>query len=80
MHEEEEEVHADLVVLATGAWTPRFIDLRGVATSTGQVLMYLNLSQEEHDRLSQNPVIICYENGMFIIPPFERKLKVARHG
>ncbi|KXL50985.1 hypothetical protein M433DRAFT_139388 [Acidomyces richmondensis BFW] len=70
---------ADLIILATGAWTPKLIDLRGVASATGQVLAYLELTQEEQERLGGNPTLICEDNGMFIIPPCNRILKVARH-
>lgn len=75
-----EQILADLTVLATGAWTPKFLDLRGIASSTGQALAYLDITEEEQERFSKNPVVICYESGMFIIPPYEKVLKVARHG
>ncbi|KAK4902752.1 hypothetical protein LTR27_000691 [Elasticomyces elasticus] len=75
-----EKLTADLVVLATGAWTPKLVDLRGIASATGQVLAYIDITQEEQDRLGSNPVVLCETNGMFIIPPRNRELKVARHG
>nr|POF13352.1 l-pipecolate oxidase [Quercus suber] len=75
-----EQLTADLVILATGAWTPRFVDLRGVASATGQVLAYVEITQEEQERLGSNPTLICESNGMFIITPRDRILKVARHG
>lgn len=73
---------ADLTILATGAWTPKLIDLRGIASATGQVLTYLDISEEEERRFSQQgqPVILFENDGMFIIPPRDRVLKVARHG
>ncbi len=70
---------ADLVILATGAWTGKLVDLRGRATATGQVLCYLELSEEEQERLGKMPVILNMSTGMFIIPPRNRLLKVARH-
>lgn len=76
----EPSLTADLIVLATGAWTPKLVDLRGVASATGQVLAYLDLTQAEQDRLGNNPTLICEDNGMFIIQPRDRVLKVARHG
>jgi sarcosine oxidase/L-pipecolate oxidase len=75
-----EHVKADITVMAMGAWTPKFVDFRGVASSTGQVLAYINITPEEETRLTQNPVFICYKTGMFIIPPRDGVLKVARHG
>jgi len=73
------QIHADLTMLATGAWTPSLIDLRGRATATGQVLMYLSLTATEQSRLGSMPVILNLSHGMFIIPPTNRVLKVARH-
>ncbi|KAI9738874.1 MAG: hypothetical protein M1818_005187 [Claussenomyces sp. TS43310] len=74
------EMKAELVVLATGAWTGALVDLRGRATATGQVLAYLDITQEEQDRLSKMPVLLNMSTGLFIIPPRDRVLKVARHG
>jgi len=75
-----EQLTADLVVLATGAWMQKLVDLRGIASATGQVLAYIDITQEEQDRLGGNPTLLCETNGMFIIPPRDRVLKVARHG
>ncbi|WPH02101.1 Hypothetical protein R9X50_00495600 [Acrodontium crateriforme] len=71
---------ADLVVLATGAWTPRLVDLRGVASATGQAVAYIDITPDEQLRLGSNPTLICESNGMFIIQPRNNLLKVARHG
>jgi sarcosine oxidase/L-pipecolate oxidase len=55
---------ADLTVLATGAWTPSLLlDLNGRATATGQVLGYLELSDEEEERLRGMPVTLDLSNG-----------------
>ncbi|KAK3067831.1 hypothetical protein LTR53_015063 [Teratosphaeriaceae sp. CCFEE 6253] len=74
-----EKLTADLVVLATGAWTPKLLDLRGIASATGQVLAYLDLTPAEQAQLDGNPTLLCETNGMFIIPPRHQVLKVARH-
>jgi sarcosine oxidase / L-pipecolate oxidase len=70
---------ADLVILATGAWTGKLVDLRGRATATGQVLCYLDITEEEQERFGKMPVLLNLSTGMFIIPPRNRILKVARH-
>ena len=75
-----ERIKADLTILATGAWTPKFIDLRGIASANGQILTYIDLTQEEQDRLGNNPTLLNESNGHFIIQPRNRVLKVARHG
>jgi len=80
MLEDGSRVTADLVILAAGAWTPTLIDLKGRAMATGQTLAYLDLSDEEAQRLASRPTIFNMSIGMFIIPPRGRELKVARHG
>ncbi|KAF7183053.1 hypothetical protein CNMCM7691_002888 [Aspergillus felis] len=70
---------ADLVVLATGAWTGKLIDLRGRAISTGQALAYMRISDEEQRRLENIPTVLNFANGIFIIPPRNNLLKIARH-
>ncbi|KAK5125728.1 hypothetical protein LTR85_012002 [Meristemomyces frigidus] len=75
-----EQLHADLIILATGAWTPKLIDLRGIASATGQVLAYIDITQTEQDRFGSNPTLLSESSGMFIIQPRSRQLKVARHG
>ena len=71
---------ADLTILATGAWTSSLVDLRGRATATGQVLCYLPLSAAEQEKLGKMPVLLNMSTGLFIIPPKNQLLKVARHG
>jgi len=73
-------LQADLTILATGAWTPSLIDLRGLASATGQVLTYLPINDSEQATLSQNPTLLNESTGLFIIPPSHNLLKVARHG
>ncbi|KAF7592512.1 hypothetical protein BBP40_012802 [Aspergillus hancockii] len=70
---------ADLVVLATGAWTGKLVDLRGRATSTGQAVAFLRISDEEQRRLENMPTILNFATGFFIIPPRKNLLKIARH-
>ncbi|KAF2724863.1 FAD dependent oxidoreductase [Polychaeton citri CBS 116435] len=72
-------VEADLTLLATGAWTPKLLDLRGIASASGQVLSYIAITPQEQERLSKNPVVLR-DDGMFIIPPTRNELKIARHG
>ncbi|GIZ37423.1 hypothetical protein CKM354_000086900 [Cercospora kikuchii] len=73
---------ADLTILATGAWTPKLLDTRGICSATGQVLTFVDITDEEQTRLTQKgqPVILRENDGLFIIPPVENKLKIARHG
>ncbi|KAM7224016.1 putative fructosyl amino acid protein [Rhypophila decipiens] len=70
---------ADLVMLAAGAWTASLLDISTQAVATGQVLGYLDITQEEQDQLNNMPVILNLTSGLFIIPPRDRILKIARH-
>ncbi|PLB33669.1 NAD(P)/FAD-dependent oxidoreductase [Aspergillus candidus] len=70
---------ADLVILATGAWTTQLVDLRGRAVSTGQALAYMRISDDEQRQLENMPTILNFATGMFIIPPRNNLLKIARH-
>ncbi|KAI2628580.1 putative fructosyl amino acid protein [Hypoxylon sp. NC1633] len=70
---------ADLVVVAAGAWTPSLIDMSSQAVATGQVLGYIDLTEEEQQRLEKIPVMLNVSTGLFLIPPRNRVLKVARH-
>ncbi|KAI9704452.1 MAG: hypothetical protein M1836_007315 [Candelina mexicana] len=74
-----ETIFASLVVLATGAWTGKLLDLRGRAEATGQVLAYMNITQQEQERLERMPILLNMSTGLFIMPPKERVLKFARH-
>ncbi|KAF2202350.1 sarcosine oxidase [Delitschia confertaspora ATCC 74209] len=71
---------ADLTILAAGAWTPSLLDLRGVAKSTGQILCYLPLNPTEQSVLAPKPTLLNLSNGLFMIPPSNGTLKIARHG
>ncbi|RJE22066.1 hypothetical protein PHISCL_05613 [Aspergillus sclerotialis] len=72
-------ITADLVILATGAWTAKLVDLRGRAVSTGQALAYIRISDEEQKRLEHMPTVLNFATGIFIIPPRNNLLKIARH-
>ncbi|ODH53466.1 hypothetical protein GX48_00297 [Paracoccidioides brasiliensis] len=72
-------ITADLVVLATGAWTGRLVDLRGRAEAKGQVLAYIRISDDEQAKLANMPTVLNFSTGMFIIPPRNNLLKIARH-
>jgi sarcosine oxidase/L-pipecolate oxidase len=60
---------ADLIILAAGAWSGSLIDLSGRVTATGQVLGYVELTNDEAEVLSQTPVQLNMSNGIFAIPP-----------
>ncbi|KAH7319787.1 FAD dependent oxidoreductase [Stachybotrys elegans] len=71
---------ADVTIVAAGAWTGTLIDLRGRAEATGQVLGYIDISDEEANILKKQPVVLNLTTGLFIIPPRGNVLKAARHG
>lgn len=73
------ELQADLTVLATGAWTPSLIDLSRRAVATGQVVAYVDLTDDEQRALEGIPTLLNLSTGYFIITPANKTLKVARH-
>lgn len=73
------ELQAGLTVLATGAWTPGLIDLSRRAVATGQVVAYMDLTDEEQAALAGRPTLLNLSTGYFIITPANKTLKVARH-
>lgn len=72
-------ISADLVILATGAWSPKLVDLRNRAVSTGQTIAFMDISDQEQAALGNMPTILNFANGIFIIPPRDNRLKIARH-
>ena len=78
--EDHSTLDAGLVILAAGSWSPTLVDLRGRAIATGQCLAYLDISEGEQLAMGDRPTVMNMSNGMFLIPPRGRELKVARHG
>ncbi|KAH7400850.1 FAD dependent oxidoreductase [Phaeosphaeria sp. MPI-PUGE-AT-0046c] len=74
------ELKADLTILAAGAWTASLIDLRGICKATGQALCYMPISESEEASLSKRPTLLNLSHGLFMIPPSQGLLKIARHG
>jgi len=79
-------LHADLTILAAGAWSPSLIPLHNRADARAQIIAYLPLTPHEASRLSTTPVLLNLSTGMFVIPPIRdpltghHHLKIARHG
>lgn len=72
-------ITAGLTILATGAWTPSLVDMRGVAAARGQCIAYVPVSPAEQAALRTIPVHLNLSNGMFFFPPTDGQIKVARH-
>lgn len=72
-------LRGELVFVAAGAWTGQLIDVRGRIEATGQAVAYIDITQKELDVLKKQPVALNLSTGLFIIPPQDKVLKVARH-
>lgn len=75
---------ADLTVLATGAWTPTLVDLRGRASANAQVMAYFDISNQAAKALEGIPVHLNIASGCFLFPPNRKadggwEIKAARH-
>lgn len=68
---------AETTILAAGAWQLPDVPIPSVAT--GQVLGYLDLTEDEMIRYKDMPIVINFSTGWFCIPPYDGHLKVARH-
>ncbi|KAF9268707.1 FAD dependent oxidoreductase [Marasmius fiardii PR-910] len=74
---------ADLVVLATGSWTPSTFPDLGLevkCVATGQCVAIIQLTQEEAGAYRDLPVTLNFETGFYSFPPTaEGILKMAFH-
>ncbi|KAI0103260.1 FAD dependent oxidoreductase-domain-containing protein [Nemania sp. FL0031] len=75
-----DELEADLVVVAAGAWSSKLVDLRGRTEATGQILTYLRLREDEEKRSASAPVVMSMATGIYAIPQQDGVLKVGRNG
>ncbi|KAG8898994.1 hypothetical protein FRB99_007005 [Tulasnella sp. 403] len=85
------EVEADIVILATGSWTPSTFGTycRGITdrlTATGQSIGVIQLTEDEAERYkacsrhTDTPVIFNFDTGFYCFPPnHDRFFKVAIH-
>ncbi|KAF2156376.1 FAD dependent oxidoreductase [Myriangium duriaei CBS 260.36] len=74
-------IYASKVILATGAWTNRYVDLDHAIIGSAQPLGCVQLSAEEAEHLAKVPVTMDLTRGVFFFPPTADKvLKVAYHG
>ncbi|KAJ5380842.1 L-pipecolate oxidase [Penicillium cataractarum] len=75
-------LRASRVILSTGAWTPRLLNVAHAASSSGQPVGFIQLTQEEARSLDNTPVMINMTTGVFVFPPTPGSniLKLARHG
>ncbi|OWZ27071.1 sarcosine oxidase [Cryptococcus neoformans c45] len=72
------EWQGDLVVFATGAWSPSLLDLEGQCVSKAWVYAHIRLTPEEAEALKGIPTTYNHELG-FIMEPEEdtRELKIC---
>lgn len=75
-------VTGDLFILAAGAWAAGLAPMYNSTLSTGQVLAYLRLSEEEMSKYRQLPIYVNFATGWFSFPPHPDTslLKIAIHG
>ncbi|KAJ5755688.1 L-pipecolate oxidase [Penicillium manginii] len=75
-------IRASQVILSTGAWTSRLLNVAHAASSSGQPVGFIQLTQDEARALDDTPVMIDMTTGVFVFPPTPGSniLKLARHG
>ncbi|KAG7091015.1 hypothetical protein E1B28_010077 [Marasmius oreades] len=74
---------ADLVVLATGSWTPSAFPDLGLemkCVATGQCVAMIQLTKEEAETYRHAPVTLDFETGFYSFPPTKEGIvKMALH-
>lgn len=77
-----DSIRASQVILSTGAWTSRLLNVAHAASSSGQPVGFIQLTQDEARSLDNTPVMIDMTTGIFVFPPTPGSniLKLARHG
>ncbi|KAJ5702404.1 FAD dependent oxidoreductase [Penicillium malachiteum] len=69
---------ADLVIIATGAWTPSLIDLQGQLTAKGHGVAHIQLTPAETKHYATMPIVDNLELGYFFPPQEDVSCKVHR--
>jgi sarcosine oxidase / L-pipecolate oxidase len=64
-------VHADKVVLCTGAWTNYLVETEGQLRPRGHCLGYIRLTPDEQARYAKMPVVDTIKDDVYFFPPFE---------
>ncbi|KAJ4133325.1 hypothetical protein NW754_016134 [Fusarium falciforme] len=72
-------LNAEVVMVAAGAWSGSLVDLRGRTEATGHAVVYMDITAEEQKALDNYPVVLNLSTGLFVIPPRNQVLKIARH-
>ncbi|ESK93652.1 fructosyl amino acid oxidasesarcosine [Moniliophthora roreri MCA 2997] len=74
---------ADLVVIATGSWTPSAFPDLGLGEkclATGQCAAMVQLSPKEANAYQSIPVVLAFNTGFYVFPPTENNImKMAFH-
>lgn len=74
-------LRASKVIIATGAWTNRYLDLDYAIVGSAQPVGFIQLTPEEAQCLADIPVTINITSAVFLFPPSpDNILKVAYHG
>ncbi|KAF2091084.1 putative fructosyl amino acid oxidasesarcosine oxidase [Saccharata proteae CBS 121410] len=76
--EDGSSIYADLVVLATGAWTNTLCDLREQINVSGHEVAWLKVSPEMEERYKNMPITTNFTTGFNIFPPLNGEIKCLR--
>ncbi|KEF52919.1 uncharacterized protein A1O9_10825 [Exophiala aquamarina CBS 119918] len=68
---------ADVVLVATGAWTPSFLDLQGQLTAKGHSVAHIQLTPLEQKHYATMPILDNLELGYFFPPGPDGVFKMA---
>ncbi|KAF8589336.1 FAD dependent oxidoreductase [Ramaria rubella] len=81
--DDNSEVRADLIIIASGSWTPSTFPDLGISErvlATGQSIATIQLSETEAKTYETVPIVLDYTSGFYIFPPdASNLLKFALH-
>jgi len=68
---------ADIVLVATGAWTPSFLDVEGQLLAKGHAVAHIQLTASEQKHYASMPILDNLELGYFFPPGPDGVFKLA---
>lgn len=73
-----EEICADLVIVATGAWSGKLVNLQNICKMSAVEVGWLKLTAEEQESWKNMSITTNLSTGINLFPPYNGEMKVLR--
>ncbi|GAV27826.1 hypothetical protein PMKS-001294 [Pichia membranifaciens] len=73
-----EEIPADLVVIAAGAWSGKLVNLQNICKMSAVEVGWLKLTPEEQESWKDMSITTNLSTGINLFPPYNGEMKVLR--